>query len=70
MNGPEMVYLFARHALSARMEALEEVRGITSGSIIGMTLGDEGTPEYGEAFKAGWASAMDLVRSLIPTGAV
>jgi hypothetical protein len=47
-------------------ELVERLRSLASGEIISMTLGDEGTPEYAEAFKSGFASAMGLLRETLP----
>lgn len=41
------------------------LRSLTSGEIIGMTMGPEGTPDYAEGFKAGFASAMELVNDTL-----
>lgn len=42
-------------------DLVARLRELTSGVIVGTSLGDSGTEDYVKAFKDGWKSAMSLV---------
>lgn len=66
---PSLVQAFARHRLSTRHPDVAGLRAalesVSSGEIVGMALGEQGTAEYAEAFKSGFAVAMELVRATL-----